>query len=167
MNSCGCSTADPRQRFSSEAISLRLVADGNSALARIRTDRGLGGVGAPIASRLFQQILQFSAKAEYAYGDGMPQSLARFNYHLSPLRLDQLFLGRNKFTHFRIWYQDALSEYVRQVLLDPKTLSRPYIDRRTVELVVNGHLKGNRNYTSEIHQLLTLELIHRLLVDRS
>ena len=51
------------------------------------------------------------------------------------------------------------------MLLDPKTLSRPYLDRAGVERVVLGHLKGNRNYTSEIHKLLTVELIHRLFVD--
>jgi hypothetical protein len=26
-------------------------------------------------------------------------------------------------------------------------------------------VRGNRNYTTEIHQLLTLELIHRLFID--
>jgi hypothetical protein len=30
---------------------------------------------------------------------------------------------------------------------------------------VNGHLTGNRNYTTEIHRLLTLELTHRLFLD--
>jgi asparagine synthase (glutamine-hydrolysing) len=34
-----------------------------------------------------------------------------------------------------------------------------------VEMIVAGHLKGNRNYTTEIHKLLTLELLHRLFVD--
>jgi hypothetical protein len=35
-----------------------------------------------------------------------------------------------------------------------------------MEEVVHGHLKGDRNYTNEIHKLLTLELIHRLFVDK-
>jgi hypothetical protein len=30
---------------------------------------------------------------------------------------------------------------------------------------VAGHLKGDRNYTSAIHKVLTLELIHRLFLD--
>jgi hypothetical protein len=30
---------------------------------------------------------------------------------------------------------------------------------------VQGHLKGDRNYTTEIHKLLALELLHRLFVD--
>jgi asparagine synthase (glutamine-hydrolysing) len=51
------------------------------------------------------------------------------------------------------------------MLLDPRTLSRPYLDRKGVEAVVQGHLKGGRNYTYEIHKLLTLELLHRLFLD--
>jgi asparagine synthase (glutamine-hydrolysing) len=59
----------------------------------------------------------------------------------------------------------VLSGYVRDMLLDSRTLSRPYLVKNTVERIVNGHLKGTRNHTAEIHQLLTLELLHRLFVD--
>jgi asparagine synthase (glutamine-hydrolysing) len=51
------------------------------------------------------------------------------------------------------------------MLLDSRTLSRPYLERKGVEEIVGGHLKGNRNYTSAIHKLLTLELIHRQFLD--
>jgi hypothetical protein len=30
---------------------------------------------------------------------------------------------------------------------------------------VSRHAKGDRNYTTEIHKLLTLELIHRRFID--
>jgi asparagine synthase (glutamine-hydrolysing) len=95
----------------------------------------------------------------------MPQWLAKLDHSLSGFHLERLFLGRHKFNHFRVWYRDALSEYVRATLLDSRALARPYLDRNGVEAIVNGHLKGNRNYTTEIHQLLTLELIHRLFLD--
>jgi asparagine synthase (glutamine-hydrolysing) len=52
------------------------------------------------------------------------------------------------------------------MLLDERTLSRPYWDRRGVEAVVRGHLEKGENHTREIHTLLTVELIHRLLIDR-
>src|SRR5713101_7759888 len=68
-------------------------------------------------------------------------------------------------SRFRVWYRDALSQYVREMLLDPRTLSRPYVVRRALEDVVERHLRGDRNYTAEIHKVLTLELIHRLFVD--
>ena len=47
----------------------------------------------------------------------MPQWLARIDHVLSPFRLERLFLGRHKFCHFRVWYRDALSRYVREVLV--------------------------------------------------
>jgi asparagine synthase (glutamine-hydrolysing) len=111
--------------------------------------------------------LNFTFKAEYAFDHGMPQWLARIDHALSPLRLERLFLGRHKFAHFRIWYRDALSQYVRDMLLDERTLCRPYIERKRLQAVVRSHLKGDRNYTTAIHKVLTLELLHRLFLDRA
>jgi asparagine synthase (glutamine-hydrolysing) len=95
----------------------------------------------------------------------MPQWLAQIDHSVAPLRLERLFLGKHKFAHYRVWYRDALSGYVKETLLDPKSLSRPYLTRDRVEMIVNGHVKGDRNYTTEINKLLTLELIHRLFLD--
>jgi asparagine synthase (glutamine-hydrolysing) len=142
----------------------RLIAEGNPALQRIRTDRGLGGVPRRWSTPLSRGLLEFTFKAEYAYDYGMPQWLARIDHALSPFHLERLFLGRHKFCHFRVWYRDALSDYVREILLDPRTLSRPYIQRDALEKMVRHHLKGDGNYTTEIHRLLTLELIHRLFL---
>ena len=98
---------------------------------------------------------------------GMPQWLARINYARSGLRSECLFLGRHKPFHFRVWYRDVLAGYVQQMLLDDRALSRPYIERKGLERIVRGHLKGNRNYTNELHKVLTLEILHRLFVDES
>jgi asparagine synthase (glutamine-hydrolysing) len=143
----------------------RLISDGNAALGRIRTDRGLGGASGTPFGAISRGWLEFTFRAEYAYDYGMPQRVARIDHLFSRFHLERLFLGRHKFNHFRVWYRDALSEYVRQMLLDSRTLSRPYLDRNQVEIIVQGHLKGDRNYTTEIHQLLTLELLHKLFLD--
>ena len=132
-------------------------------LRQIRTDRGIGATGVSAAAS--RALLEFLFKAEYAYDYGMPQWVARIDHVLSGLHLERLFLGRHKFHHFRIWYRDVLPRYVRDMLLDPRTLSRPYIERKGLEAVVDGHLKGGRNYTTEIHTVLTLELLHRLLLE--
>lgn len=95
----------------------------------------------------------------------MPHWMARVDHWFAPLHFERLFLGRHKLIHFRYWYREALADYVRQMLLDPRTLSRPYLEPNAVQAVVNGHLKGERNYTNEIHKVLTLELIHRLFLD--
>jgi len=146
---------------------LRLIADGNSALRQIRTDIGVGGRNEFFPGAIVRRYQNFTFKAEYAYDHGMPQWVARIDHALSPFRLERLFLGRHKYYHFRVWYRDALSKYVQEILLDPLTLSRPYLDRKAVEAVVHGHLRCGRNYTTEIHTLLSLELLHRLLIDVS
>lgn len=140
-------------------VRLRLIRDGSSLLSRIPSDRGVGG------SSLLQGILEFSFKAEYAYDYGMPQFVSRVDHFLSPLHLERLFLGRHKLLHFRYWYRNQLSDYVRQMLLDSKTLSRPYLDRKGVEGMVTGHLQGGLNFTTEIHKLLTLEILQRRFFD--
>ena len=111
-------------------------------------------------------LLEFQFKAEYAYDYGMPQWVAWVDGRLSRLRLERAFLGRHKFYHFRLWYRDALSGYVREMLLDRRTLSRPYIEPNRLRSIVESHLSGTRNYTMEIHKLLTLELVHRLFIDQ-
>lgn len=145
-------------------LCLRLIAEGNSALRQIRTDRGLGGPDG-IASTVARRFQEFTFKAEYAYDYGMPQWVAAFDHVFSPLHLERVFLGLHKFTHYRMWYRDDLSGYVREMLLDPRSLSRPYLRCNTVQKMVNEHLRGNRNFTTEIHYLLTLELIHRVFLD--
>ena len=146
-------------------VCLRLIADGDPALRGIRTDRGLGGNGNAVSAFTRHQFLEFTSKAEYAYDSGMPQWLARADHLVAPLHLERIFLGRHKFSHFRVWYRDALSKYVKEMLLDPRTLSRPYLQGRNLEALVRGHVKGDQNHTNEIHLMLTLELIHRQFVD--
>jgi asparagine synthase (glutamine-hydrolysing) len=147
-------------------IYLRLVAEGNSKLAGIPTDRGVQYGANTLSNRLHQSKEQLLTRAEYAYDYGMPNWLARVDSLLSPLRLERHFLGRQKFCHFRTWYRDRLAPYVKEVLLDLRSLSRPYICRREVERIVAHHVQGKGNFTTEIHKLLTLELTQRLLVER-
>jgi asparagine synthase (glutamine-hydrolysing) len=149
----------------SEAACLRLIAEGSPALARIRTDRGAGGgLPRPMAA-LQQAYLNFTFKAEYAYDYGMPETVARVDHALARLHLERLFLGRHKFYHFRVWYRDALAGYVREMLLDDRALSRPYVERGGLRRMVEDHTRGIRNYTTEIHRVLTLEHLHRLFID--
>jgi asparagine synthase (glutamine-hydrolysing) len=153
----------PQSTLASNDMCLRLIADGDPALRRLATDRGPidGGLRASVQ----RSGLELLRRAEYVYDYGMPRWFVPIDRRLDRLRLERLFLGRQKFAHFRLWYRDVLSSYVRDMLLDARTFSRPYLEPRYVEKVVNGHLQGRNNYTIEIHKLLTLELVHRLFVD--
>jgi asparagine synthase (glutamine-hydrolysing) len=144
-------------------VRLRLIADQSPQLGRVHSDRGVGGK-AGVASLFLRGSREFSFKAEYAYDYGMPQSIVRVDHALSRLHLERLFLGRHKLTHFRVWYRDQLSDYVRQILLDPLTLSRPYLRRTALEAMVRSHLNGTENHTMAIHKLLSLELVQRRLL---
>jgi asparagine synthase (glutamine-hydrolysing) len=146
----------PASALATSDLSLRLVGDGDPALRRLPTDRGVGG------ARVSRGLLELLFKAEYACDLGMPQWAAVMDRYVSPCRF---FLGRHKITHFRVWYRDVLADYIRAVLLDRRTTSRPYVERAGLEAMVEAHVKGRGNYTAEIHKALTLELLHRLVLD--
>ena len=150
---------------SSKQISLRLIRDGNSVLGSIMTDRGIGGKSNYLFGRIAQLYYEFLFKAEYAYNYGMPQWLVRVDHAAARLHVERLFLGRHKFHHFRVWFRDELSDYIREVLLDERALSRAYLNRAFVQQMVRSHTEGYRNYTIEITKVLTAELIQRLLIE--
>ena len=154
----------PKSNGSGPDIRLRLIAEGDPELARFPSDRGVGGASGG-AFPISRGWLEFTFKAEYAYDYGMPQWASRFDSFLSPLHVERLFLGRHKVSHFRVWYRDALAEYVREILLDRRTLTRPYLEPHAVGAIVEGHTRRGLNYTTAIHKLLTLELIERLFFD--
>ncbi len=143
----------------------RLIVDGNPALEGMATDRG--GLRRlkflPFRVREFCQ--EFMPRAEYVYDYGMPQWLARADHRLARLHLERLFLGAQKYAHFRVWYRDELASFVQEVLLDPRCLSRPYLCRKTVEKMVGAHVKGVGNYTLQISKLLTSEIVQRRLIE--
>jgi len=140
---------------------LRLLLAGNPALAALRTDRGTRGLN----WYLTRAALEFSFKAEYAYDYGMPQWLAKLDHAFRFVHFERMWVGRHKIFHFRPWYRDYLAPYVKEMLLDSRSLARPYLDPGMVKGIVDAHLKGTGNYTIELNRLLTLELTHRLFVD--
>ena len=144
---------------------LRLIANGNPALGKIATDRGLAFRSVPGVNRVLHWYQEFTFKAEYAFDYGMPQRLARLDHIFAPLRLEKLFLGRHKVAHFRVWYRDELSPWLREILLNSDARSRPYLRANSLENILKAHGTGQRNYTSEIHKLLMLEFIEKKLIE--
>ncbi|MDD1779020.1 MAG: hypothetical protein LUQ65_12715 [Candidatus Helarchaeota archaeon] len=58
-----------------------------------------------------------------------------------------------------------LSRYIKKILLDQRARSRFYLNGLHLERIIMDHTKGIQNYTSEIHKLLTFELIQRQLIE--
>ncbi len=157
----------PKGHEFSKAPALRFVAEESSSLAAIPTDRGLLYRPTPGLTTLHHLYQEFTFRAEYAYDYGMPQWLARVDGALRVLRPERMFLGRHKFYHFRTWYRDRLSSYLKDVLLDPRTWARPHLARGRLQSVLSEHLAGTRNHTTALHQALTIELVHRQLIERT
>jgi asparagine synthase (glutamine-hydrolysing) len=155
----------PEQATSPDPL-LALISAGNSALSTVRTDRSLTTGRPTLLNRLARGWGEFSARAEYACDYGMPPGLARVDRFLRVTRWQNLFLGRHKFYHFRTWYRDALAPFVKSVLLDRRSLDRPWWDARKLERMVLDHTRGAANHTLDLHKVLTCELTHRELLEQ-
>jgi asparagine synthase (glutamine-hydrolysing) len=146
--------------------SRRLIADLSPRLAAIATDMGYGGTTpAPLAAikRLHRYVL---FKAEWYYNMGMPQWVAPFDGTLPLTMWEPLFLGWHKIDHYRLWFRDQFKNYLSGMLTDERSRSRPYLNRSAYEDVVRAHVRGGRNSLNEVNKVVTLELIHRLLIER-
>ena len=156
----------PPEQATSNDLALRLINDGHPGLGRLGTDRGLLHKSVPLLTTIQHLYQEFTFRAEYAYDYGMPNWLVRADSALRPLHLEKLFLGRHKFYHFRYWYRNQLAPYLKEVLLDSRTLSRAYLDRRRVEQMVLDHTSGRKNHTLDIHRILSSELMQRQLIEQ-
>jgi hypothetical protein len=103
---------------------------------------------------------------DYIYVAALPHSLTRLDAFCMSLNGGRpLFGSSQKFEFYRIWFRDKLSTYVRDILLDRRTMTRSYFDKKSLERMVRAHVNGTRNYMPEINKAMSLELTHRLLID--
>ena len=67
------------------------------------------------------------------------------------------------------WLTGKFSNYVRDILLDSKTLDRGYFNKKFMRKMVKNFLAGKTDYASgsgdAIISLITLELWHRVFID--
>jgi asparagine synthase (glutamine-hydrolysing) len=155
----------PESLRASIDLALQIIAEGDRQLANVPTDRGQVARKGSFRSRILGFYQGFTTRAEYAYDYGMPQWLATADHSLGRLQLEHLFLGRHKYYHFRVWYRDQLAKFVENILLDRRTLSRPYLNRNEVQRIVAAHVSGRENHTRALHKLISSEYIHRALLD--
>lgn len=154
----------PPQAYVDKAPAFQFIRTRCPALARVPTDRGFTARFTWLPVKTRRLLTEFMPRAEYVYDYGMPQWLAKIDRCTAPLHIERLFLGRQKYSHYRIWYRRELSSFVKEVLLDPRTMARPYLNKSVVERMVHSHVNGSGNYTTEIHKLLTTEMIERHLI---
>jgi asparagine synthase (glutamine-hydrolysing) len=131
------------------------------ALLSIPTDIGALGARPSAFRRAWRRGL---VKAEYMTSHGAPDWLARVAAALPATLLETRFLGVDKFQHFRFWMRRDLAGFVRETLLgrDSTNLGE-WFDMRRVAEMVDEHVDGRANYTSELDKVLTVALAQRRL----
>jgi asparagine synthase (glutamine-hydrolysing) len=154
----------PATAVSDDASCLRLVEKLDPRLARVPTNRGACVGRSQVWTTMVHAYHEFWHKAEHCYDYNMPQGVAMADYLLKPLHLERLFLGREKFCFFRVWYRDELGSFLKEVLLDSECLNAPFVNGKHVESMVIAHTKGYRNHTSAIGMLLTYVLTRKVLL---
>jgi asparagine synthase (glutamine-hydrolysing) len=158
--------AAPALARRSAQSAMHLIAHWDPELARIPTDRGLipaSPAGGQALRRLFEAV---AFKLDYLDKEGLPGRLCGLEPALRGLSKLGI-LGRHKFLAYRRWFRVELAPYVRGVLSDPRTARMPYWDGGSLASLAEDHISGRRNCLKEIHAVLTLEAVQRVLIDGS
>ncbi len=144
----------------------RIIRECNPHLSALISDRGYGEQANPFIARAIELSYKTLFKLDYAYFFALPHWLTRFDSLCLTINGGKPLLGQSqKFEFYRGWYHRQAANYVKEILLDPRALQRPYYDRKYLERMVQTHTRGTHNYTNEITKALSLELTHRLLLD--
>jgi asparagine synthase (glutamine-hydrolysing) len=155
----------PAHARQSSDSALKLISR-DRALAAIPTDRGLiygdGGL-----SRLGRRIFsEATFKLDYWHKEGLPDWLSPAEPVLHALSGAGL-LGLHKYLPYRRWFRHELAPYVREVLTDAKTARLSYWRPEALDRIAGEHMRGTRNHVKEINAVITLEAIHRVLLQGS
>ena len=83
------------------------------------------------------------------------------------LGLKPLFEDTREFADYSAWMrQETQREYIEKILLDERTLSRPYFNRECVKEILQQHMNEEKDNFELIGLLLTFELWHRIFIDK-
>jgi asparagine synthase (glutamine-hydrolysing) len=155
----------PRDRPTQTRLWLRAIATHSRSLSSIPTDMGVSPLGHRLRTFPDRMLKYALFKAEWYYEGGAPHWFAAIDRGLSPRGPLPPFVGLHKIENYRRWLRDELFDWVRSTLCDSNS-TRACFDRRAVARLVDAHGAGKGNYLPELNKLLTVELIHRLFVDR-
>jgi asparagine synthase (glutamine-hydrolysing) len=145
-------------------LSFEVIGHYYSSLLNIPTDRGLLGKGCNLSGIIRRFEREFYFKAEYLSSYGMPCWLSSIMGPGLQTHLNRLFTGRHKFQHFRQWSQGCLVEYLKDTINRNIRDLSDYFKIKCVQVIIDEHFNGKRNYLNEIDKILTLCLVQRNLL---
>lgn len=143
--------------------SLRLVHEIRPALAVVPTDRGLAW-GTPKWRMLPRRVFaEGTFKLDYWHKEGLPRALS----WAEPLfdGLDAVgLLGLHKFLPYRPWFRKELAPWLSEVVAEVRRRRMPFWNDSFLAHVVDDHVSGRHNRVRELHAIVTLEAVDRLLL---
>lgn len=151
----------------SNNVSMRLISDGSEFLSQFITDRGMRIDRPSLFGKIHHLVEEIAFKAEYFTNVGMPSWSGCSEKILELLGIEKLLLGRQQFLFYGKWFRRELGEYIQGVLLESRSVKRPYLNGKILERVVKDHLTGKCNYLNEIDKLVSAELVYRLLIENA
>jgi len=63
------------------------------------------------------------------------------------------------------WFRHQLKDYIREILLDKRSLRRGYFKREAIQQLLDEHISGRVDHGYRLWALLNLELWHRMFID--
>jgi asparagine synthase (glutamine-hydrolysing) len=142
---------------------IRMIKACNPALDRIPTDRGF------ISDRRGPDIFfrrayaEVTFKLDYCSNAGLPRKFAMFDPVFKPVVRALGVAGMHKFLKYSTWLRGPLATFVTERLAAMKDNEHGFWNSAGLAETVNAHLKGGKNFPSEINAALTLEAVERLL----
>lgn len=79
----------------------------------------------------------------------------------------EIFIDQREFVYYDKWMRtnENLRKYISDILLDNRTLSRHYFNKKSIKNILDSHLSGKKDYSILIGLLITFELWNRKFID--
>jgi asparagine synthase (glutamine-hydrolysing) len=152
----------PEQIRKSSLPSSRFVQANNPALAQIPTDRGFAGKNKGLKFLSRRAFAEVTFKLDYYTTAGLPRPLSALNPIFKPIAKGLKIAGMHKFVRYSDWFRNELASYVREGL--SRARNNGIWNPNFLERIVTEHIRGQRDYSTEINSVLTLETIERKLL---
>jgi len=157
----------PAQLRKSSLFCARFIHTNRPELSAIPTDRGFTGHNAGplfLARRGFAEV---TFKMDYYYNEGLPGRVSALDPAFQFLAAKTKLAGTHKYLHYSRWFRHELAAYIKQSLAGLPACGENFWNRNFIKKLADQHVSGRKNYSSEIHAVLTLETVARQLLGRN
>lgn len=153
----------PKELRESSLPACRLVHANDPVLGEIPTDRGFSGNNSGLKFLCRRIIAETTFKLDYYNNEGLPNLLAPLDPLFKGIASRLGIVGLHKFLHYRSWFRKELAAYVGEAFSNLRGKLNGFWNSDFVSRMAGEHVAGRKNHCLEIHAVLTLEAVERLL----